>query len=105
MASGRRLTRLCACEVCGCLSLLATNRPTRKPSVEPTNTSEGKCSPPVTRVVATAVAMLYIANCTGHLGHSWATTEAIVQANAEWPEGKEPLLKLPAKNFPSPLPM
>ena len=59
----------------------------------------------MTRVVATAVAMLYIANCTGHLGYSWATTEASVHVNVAWPDGKEPLLKLPAKNFPSPLPM
>ena len=70
--------------------------------VDPKNTSEGKCWPPVTRVVATAVAMPYKASCTGHFGYSCAITEARVQAKAAWPEGNEPLLKLPAKNLPSP---
>src|SRR6516164_249361 len=98
MASGRRLTRLAGCEPWACLSLFATYLPTRKPRVDPTNTSEGKCCPPVTRVVATVVAAPYISSCTGHFGYSCATTEARVQVNVACPDGNDPLLKLPAKN-------
>ena len=75
------------------------------PERPPTTTSDGKCTPAVTRSVLAAVAIAIHQTATGHFGYSCAITEASVQVNVECPEGNEPLLKLPEKNLPSPPPL